>query len=151
MKATFFICGANNGKGQIDEVEQWGDLLRRMYAAGHQLGSHTWTHYDLSLLDPALREEQIIFNEMAFRNLFGWVPKYMRPPYKSCTRASGCMTTMHHWGYHIINFDVDTLDFNNDMEASKHIFEEALASSSRPHIVIAHDVNARLPTPWPSS
>ncbi len=47
-KGTFFICGANNIKGQIDRVDEWGEVLQRMLDGGHQLASHTWSHYDLS-------------------------------------------------------------------------------------------------------
>lgn len=53
-------------------------------------------------------------NEMALRNILGFFPTYMRPPYSSCTSASGCEKTMSDLGYHVTYFDVDTDDYNQD-------------------------------------
>jgi hypothetical protein len=47
--------------------------------------------------------DQMIKNEMAFRNILGFFPTYMRPPYVSCTRASGCVDDLNSLGYHIVN------------------------------------------------
>jgi peptidoglycan/xylan/chitin deacetylase (PgdA/CDA1 family) len=49
-----------------------------MVADGHQIGSHTWSHQDLSTLDATRFQNQIVYNEMAFRNILGFFPTYMR-------------------------------------------------------------------------
>jgi len=153
MKATFFICGNNNPIGQIDDPSTpWTPILRRMYAEGHQLASHTWTHYDLSDISPQVRWQQVIYNEMAFRNIFGWFPTYIRPPYASCTEASGCLADLGRWGYHVVNYDIDTRDFLNDspekIQTSKDIFDTAVShdAASHSYLPIAHDVKTMTAT-----
>jgi peptidoglycan/xylan/chitin deacetylase (PgdA/CDA1 family) len=80
-KATFFITGINNGKGEIDDPGlPWAALIRRIYASGHQIASHTWSHQDLSIITAQQRQDQMVKNEMALRNILGFFPIYMRPP-----------------------------------------------------------------------
>jgi peptidoglycan/xylan/chitin deacetylase (PgdA/CDA1 family) len=75
-KATFFITGNNISKGRIDDSSKpWPATIQRMYNSGHQIASHTWGHQDLSAVDSKTRQNQIIYNEMAFRNILGVIPK----------------------------------------------------------------------------
>jgi peptidoglycan/xylan/chitin deacetylase (PgdA/CDA1 family) len=60
--ATFFITGNNNGKGGIDLTEPYPNLIKRMIAEGHQVASHTWSHYSLSNITHDLRISQIVKN-----------------------------------------------------------------------------------------
>lgn len=107
-KATFFVTGNNNGKGPIDTTANWTTVIQNMIAAGHQVASHTWSHQDLSAITQAQRYEQMIKNEMAFANIMGKFPTYMRPPYSSCTAASGCEADLAALGYVVSYFDLDT-------------------------------------------
>ncbi|KAF1974872.1 glycoside hydrolase/deacetylase [Bimuria novae-zelandiae CBS 107.79] len=111
-RGTFFITGNNINKGEIDTTASHTATIKRMAAEGHQIASHTWTHQDLSAISETDRKAQMIKNEMAIRNIVGYFPTYMRPPYSSCTTASGCEKTMADLGYHVIYFDVDTDDYN---------------------------------------
>ncbi|KAM5353907.1 hypothetical protein ACJ41O_000557 [Fusarium nematophilum] len=145
VKATFFIVGNNLGKGQIDdESTPWPRTLRRMHSSGHQLASHSWSHEDLSAATDSVRRQQILYNEMAFRNIFGWFPRYLRPPYGTCTRASGCLDYVTRLGYHVVNWNVDTRDYQHDspgeIQASKDIFSEGLAAGAPSYIELSHDV-----------
>lgn len=109
MKATFFITGINNGKGAIDDAStQWPAVIAKMYAAGHQIASHTWSHQDLSAITQEQRINQMVHNEMAIRNIIQKFPTYMRPPYSSCDEPSGCWKDMQNLGYVVTYFDVDT-------------------------------------------
>ncbi|KAJ5102227.1 hypothetical protein NUU61_004449 [Penicillium alfredii] len=148
-KATFFITGINNGKGQIDDFDlPWASLIERMQLSGHQIASHTWSHEDLSKVTPLQRQDQIEKNEAALRNILGSFPTYMRPPYSSCTRDSACGTDLGRLGYHIILYDIDTDDYKNDdpnlIQRSKDIFDQSLSTgspTSRSWLVIAHDAH----------
>lgn len=42
VKATFFVVGGN--------AQQRPDIIRRMVADGHDVGSHTWSHANLTHL-----------------------------------------------------------------------------------------------------
>jgi len=149
-KATFFITGNNINKGEIDVDADHTATIKRMYSEGHQIASHTWTHLDLSQITEADRKAQMVKNEMALRNILGFFPTYMRPPYSSCTSASGCTKTMADLGYHIIYFDVDTDDYNqdapNEIQNSKNWFKGNItANNAKPAtnewLSIAHDIH----------
>jgi peptidoglycan/xylan/chitin deacetylase (PgdA/CDA1 family) len=103
------MTGINLNKGSIDdESTAWPAVIRRMLSEGHQLASHTWSHQDLSAITKAQRYEQMVKLEMAMSNIVGKFPTYMRPPYSSCTAASGCEQDMADLGYHVSYFDLDT-------------------------------------------
>ncbi|KAH8424997.1 chitin deacetylase CDA6 [Aspergillus melleus] len=148
-KATFFITGNNNGKGEIDAPgKPWIELIQRMRHKGHQIASHTWSHQDLSKISRDQRRVQLLWNEVALRNILGAFPTYMRPPYSSCTPESGCLKDMGSLGYHVVLYDIDTEDYRYDsptmIQHSKDIFDRDLARgkpSDTSWLVIAHDVH----------
>jgi peptidoglycan/xylan/chitin deacetylase (PgdA/CDA1 family) len=121
-----------------------------MAADGHQIASHTWTHLDLSAISEKDRKAQMVKNEMAIRNIVGYFPTYMRPPYSSCTAASGCAKTMADLGYHIVYFDVDTDDYNQ-LEATQiqnakdnfrgNITAGGASPQNNEWLSIAHDIH----------
>jgi peptidoglycan/xylan/chitin deacetylase (PgdA/CDA1 family) len=149
-KATFFITGNNIGKGQIDITPEYVTDIKRMYAEGHQVASHTWTHLDLSAITQAQRQQQMYKNEMALRNIIGVIPTYMRPPYSSC--AGQCETDMADLGYHVTYFNVDTDDYNQDdpseIQNSKNWFRGNITAggatpANNEWLSIAHDIHAQ--------
>lgn len=148
VKATFFVAGNNRGKGHIDDPSlSWPSILKRTHNAGHQIASHTWTHRDLNKVNHTIQWSEMIYNEMAFRNIFGWFPTYMRPPYLECSAESGCIDVMKSLGYHIITNNIDTKDYMNDdaslIQNSKDRFNSQLSPSSaaNSYIILAHDVH----------
>ncbi|KAF2191086.1 carbohydrate esterase family 4 protein [Zopfia rhizophila CBS 207.26] len=149
-KATFFITGNNINKGQIDTTSSHSSDIQRMRTEGHQIASHTWTHLDLSAVSAVDRRNQMYKNEMAIRNIVGFFPTYMRPPYSSCTAESGCEQDMKDLGYHVTYFDVDTDDYNQDaadeIQRSKDWFKGNITaggatSSNAQWLSIAHDIH----------
>lgn len=148
VTATFFIAGNNRDKGPIDDPSRpWADVLRRMHGEGHQLASHTWTHRSLDKVNKTIQYSELIYNEMAFRNIFGWIPTYMRPPYLECSAETGCTDVLMTLGYHIVTNNIDTKDYLNDspenIHLSKERFEKALSpdASTNSYITLAHDVH----------
>ncbi|KAF2855092.1 carbohydrate esterase family 4 protein [Plenodomus tracheiphilus IPT5] len=111
-KATFFVTGINLSKGAIDTTSAWSNVIKRMVSEKHQVASHTWSHQDLSAITSAQRYDQMVRNEMALSNILGKFPTYMRPPYSSCTAASGCQKDLADLGYVVSYFDLDTDDYN---------------------------------------
>jgi peptidoglycan/xylan/chitin deacetylase (PgdA/CDA1 family) len=145
FQATFFITGNNNGKGEIDITAPYPDLIKRMVAEGHQVASHTWSHYSLSNSSHDLRISQMVKNEMAFNNIIGMWPTYMRPPYSDCTEESGCWADLQALGYHRVYFDLDTQDYLNPLpsqiQKSKDIVKAALAEKGvTDYLSIQHDI-----------
>lgn len=146
-KATFFVTGNNLNKGQIDKTEEHINTIKRMDKEGHQIASHTWTHLNLSRVSSEDRKNQIWNLEIALNNIIGRIPTYFRPPYSSCDAA--CQKDMSDLGYHLISFDLDTDDSNqNDamkIQKSKDLFKgKVTRNGATPEtsssLAIGHDI-----------
>ena len=72
-KATFFLIG--------EQIAGHEDTVRRMADEGHQVGSHTFTHMDLSRGDPAERLREIAATDETLRALLGDGVYWLRPPW----------------------------------------------------------------------
>jgi peptidoglycan/xylan/chitin deacetylase (PgdA/CDA1 family) len=147
-RATFFVTGNNLNKGQIDTTPAHTATIQRAYAEGHQIASHTWTHLDLSAISSTDRKNQMYKNEMALRNILGFFPTYMRPPYDTCSAASGCEKDMADLGYHIIYYNLDPLDQDNNtpqlIQNSKNKFRSDMTAggatpANAQWLAMAHD------------
>jgi peptidoglycan-N-acetylglucosamine deacetylase len=78
--ATFFMLGAM--------VERHPDLARRVVAEGHEVGNHTWSHENLTFLDPAAVQSEILRGAAAIRDVLGIDTPWFRPPRGQLTGAS---------------------------------------------------------------
>lgn len=59
IKATFYLVG--------QDVEAHGDETRAIIAAGHELGNHTYTHNDMTLVDEATAAREVETTDAALR------------------------------------------------------------------------------------
>ena len=124
-----------------------------MASDGHQIASHTWSHADLSVITSAQRKNEMWKLEMAVRNILGYIPTYMRPPYSSCTAESGCQADLAELKYHVIYFDLDTSDYLNtepdQIQNSINIFDDFFVGKSPATddaLAIAHDIHNQTAT-----
>ncbi|KAL8909600.1 MAG: hypothetical protein Q9207_000098 [Kuettlingeria erythrocarpa] len=141
--ATFFMTGNNLHKGPIDETEPYPSIIKRMIAEGHQVASHTWSHYSLSNIPSDVRKQQMVKNERAIANIIGKYPTYMRPPYSQCSQSSGCWADMKALGYHRVYFDLDTQDYlnPNTIQNSRDIVAQILGTGgATDYLSIQHDL-----------
>ncbi|TPX30303.1 hypothetical protein SmJEL517_g06110 [Synchytrium microbalum] len=81
VKATFFVVGVNVVNHEAE--------VKRMVAEGHEVGSHTWSHQNLTRLVEnkdfeALRTQVDEYHEYLHR-LTGKPIRYLRPPYGTCS------------------------------------------------------------------
>ncbi|KAG3190887.1 hypothetical protein PC129_g25106, partial [Phytophthora cactorum] len=115
-----------------------------MITDGHQVASHTWSHQRLTTLSKAKFWNQMVYNEIAFADILGYFPTYMRPPY------SASNTTTDAWlselGYHITYFNLDTEGYLHDspdlIQTSKDIWGstvEGKSPASNKWLQIEHD------------
>ena len=73
VKATFFIIGVNG--------ELHPDLLRREVAEGHEIGNHTFTHPNVSLISKAQFELELSATERLLAAVIGRQSLMFRPPF----------------------------------------------------------------------
>lgn len=72
-QATFFLIG----RFALQRTE----LVRRIHAAGHTIGNHTWTHPRLIFQTPARIREELYSTNAALEDILGERVRYFRPPY----------------------------------------------------------------------
>lgn len=73
VKATFFLIG--------ESAEKYPEVVKRMYDAGHLIGSHTYSHVKLCDMSTENALEEIKKANSAIEGITGVRPKYIRPPY----------------------------------------------------------------------
>ena len=86
MKATFFLIGA--------QIENNGDVVRRMDEEGHQIGIHTFDHVKLTDLNRADFDAQVETTRALLKSTLGHNDFLLRPPYgmldESVKAWAGC-------------------------------------------------------------
>ena len=109
VKATFFVVGLN--------VVQYPKVIQRMVREGHTVGSHTWSHKNLTALldpesssyNPAQFYYEISHTEEVLYNLTGQIPKFFRPPYGAINEE--IKLYLEKLGYTIIMWNIGCLDW----------------------------------------
>ncbi|MCS7173513.1 MAG: polysaccharide deacetylase family protein [Armatimonadetes bacterium] len=78
--ATFFLIGRH--------AEENPELVRRIVAEGHTLGSHTYAHRHLWHLDPWATREEILRGHRAVEAISGESLRFFRPPWGAMNLAA---------------------------------------------------------------
>lgn len=73
LRATFFLLGC---RAQAEP-----DLVRRIAAAGHLIGNHSWSHPNLALAGRKRIGEELARTSDVLEQLAGAPVKYFRPPF----------------------------------------------------------------------
>ncbi len=72
-KVSFFLLGSR--------AEQYPELVAAMYADGHLIGNHTYSHVNLRKSSKAEVREQLEKTNTIIEKITGERPEFMRPPY----------------------------------------------------------------------
>jgi peptidoglycan/xylan/chitin deacetylase (PgdA/CDA1 family) len=72
VKATFFLVGKH--------VEKYPEVARRIFAEGHEIGNHTYSHRDLVPSSKKKLKREILFNQEVIKKYLGIEPALFRPP-----------------------------------------------------------------------
>ena len=73
VRATFFLVGRH--------AQAEPELVRRIVAAGHLIGNHSWSHPDLSLTAASHIEQELARTSEALEQIAAVRVKYFRPPF----------------------------------------------------------------------
>ena len=97
-RVTFFVLGSR--------VYSNRNTIKRAYDMGNQIGSHTYSHTNLTKLNNDNVINEINNTNSAIRNVIGVNPTLLRPPYGSVNDRVNSLVNMN-----IILWNVDTLDW----------------------------------------
>lgn len=124
VKATFFLIG--------EQIEPLRETVLRMAREGHQVGSHTYTHADLSCGDAAERLREIERTDEALHALLGEGTYWLRPPwgFLAAETARAIDVPMVYWS-------LDTEDWRR-LDAAA-VAEDIVENARAGDIVLLHD------------
>ena len=124
-KATFFLIGR-----QIAGNE---DLVERMAAEGHQVGSHTWNHARLLGVSQETLQDEVGRTQAALQHLLGDGEYWLRPPYGAVDEADRELIQVP-----MIKWSIDPRDWEC-LDAGQ--VTAAVLQDARPgQIILLHDI-----------
>ena len=103
VKVTFFMTGG--------WVENYPEDVKKIAAAGHDLGNHSENHKNMSQLSASQQKEEIMKVHEKVKELTGVDINLFRPPYGDYN--SQLILTAKSCGYLPIQWDVDSLDWKD--------------------------------------
>ena len=124
-RVTFFVLGSR--------VENNKDVLIKAYTEGNQIGSHTYNHLNLLLLDDANIVSEINKTNEVIKKVIGKRPNLLRPPYGNINDNIKSLANMH-----IINWNIDTEDWK--LKNREKIKDNILKYARDGSIVLLHDI-----------
>jgi len=158
IKGTFFINAHN--WSDLDNDPNAVEIVRKTYAAGHDIGSHTYNHKDLfSAIEDDTMKENVDDMTDKIESIIGMKPAYFRPPsgngayvesdpYKK-EMSDKIQEYLGERGYSIIMWGTDTRDwqYKEDVDKVIETLNEQLKApnvSPKTHsfITLLHDVHA---------
>ena len=75
VKATFFMIG--------EQVGDYPDIVRKVYADGHEIGSHSFTHPNMAHVSEERVRLELAATQRAFEAVLGHSVVLFRPPYNA--------------------------------------------------------------------
>jgi len=135
-RGTFFFNG-NNYACIYDENEV--QRVRRVYNAGHQIASHTWSHAHLPTLSWDQKHDEFFRVEQALQKIAGVVPAFMRPPYGEYNDEVREVAGQR--GQTVVNWDFDSGDsVGASVAESNRRYDEVVSQHPSTLLALNHEV-----------
>ncbi|HUB52300.1 MAG TPA: glycosyltransferase [Terracidiphilus sp.] len=145
VKGTFMAIGS--------EAVQHIGLMQRIVREGNEIGSHTWTHPDISEISKRQLDLEINLTERLFESKLGVQPLYFRPPYDideepDTDDEAAPAYYIQQKGYIIVGNKIDTDDWNEHprkttAEIIDSVMKQLQAMKTKPQfagsIILMHD------------
>jgi peptidoglycan-N-acetylglucosamine deacetylase len=102
VRATFFLVG---GFAQAEPA-----LVRRIAAAGHPIGNHSWSHPNLALTSPRRVREELARTSETLEQIAGAPVRFFRPPFGA--RRPGVLRAARSLGMIPVLWNAMTADWS---------------------------------------
>jgi peptidoglycan/xylan/chitin deacetylase (PgdA/CDA1 family) len=128
VKSTFFATG--------EAASQYPDAIRAVLAQGSELGNHSWSHPNFTLITDTQMNEELLKTQTIIQEITNQSPKpYFRPPYGALNAA--VLQAAGNAGYsQTITWSIDTLDWQ-DVSATE-IQDKVISQAAPGAIVLMH-------------
>lgn len=135
VRATFFVIG--------QQVPANAGLVRRIRAAGHEVGNHTWSHRHPLMMGPRRARSEVRDGARVLADTIGEAVKFFRPPHG---RTRRCMTDeAAALGEELVLWDVSAIDWG--VFGQRAGIARRLQAVSSGDVVLMHDGRNRSNTP----
>lgn len=124
VKVTFFITGQN--------VKAYPEIVKEIYAEGHLIGNHTYSHIQLTSKNEESFKQEIVRTNEAIKEVTGQDTIYVRPPYGSWNKEFEKELNMFP-----VLWTVDPLDWCSS-DASR-IVRSVCSKAKENDIILMHD------------
>lgn len=101
VKTTFFLVG--------DWVKRYPEEVKRIAAAGHEIGNHSDTHPHVGKMSKDAIKKEIMAAHQRVKEVTGIDMNLFRPPYGEYNNT--VIEAAEECGYYTIQWDVDSLDW----------------------------------------
>lgn len=128
VKATFYTIG--------QQVERHPSTIRRMAAAGHQIGNHTYDHPQLTAVSADAVRQQIATTDALLRAQ-GVTPSTVRPPYGAYDAT--VLQVLGSLGHGAVNWSVDPRDW--EVRDTPTVVQRVTSGAAPGAILLLHDVH----------
>ena len=143
--ATFMLIG--------DEAQQNIGLMQRIVREGNEIGNHTYTHPDISLISQRQLDLEVDLTERLFASKLGVMPLYFRPPYDideepDTDDQAGPVYRVQQDGLTVVGNKIDTDDWDervrkSPQEIAQSVLDQLNRMKTKPQfrgsIILLHD------------
>jgi peptidoglycan/xylan/chitin deacetylase (PgdA/CDA1 family) len=133
-RATFFMVGS--------QAEHFPDIARKVAAAGHEIGSHTFSHLDHHAVSPEQAVADMVRGAEAVAEAIGFEPRLYRAPYGHFVRETIAEARRRGWACVFWT----ALGFDWEEEATPRFVADHVLPDLKPGtIVLLHDARRAKP------
>ncbi|KAH9811548.1 family 4 carbohydrate esterase [Melampsora americana] len=135
IRGTFFINGDNF---ECIYNQTIVDQLIHTFKQGHLIGSHSWSHPNITLLTAAQFNQQLDLVEIAMKKILGVKPRFFRPPYGDVNEEN--LQILKRRGYKVVNWNFDIGDATGSTaNESKISYDQTARLFPLPQIALTHE------------
>lgn len=130
VKATFFLTGI--------WMRQFPADVRKIAAAGHEIGNHSDNHPHCASLDQTAFHQELMTTDAMIKSLTGKRAHLFRPPFGEYNNM--VVSTVHQNGYEAVQWSIDSLDWQ---EVGVSSVVDRVLKNARPGAIILFHNNAK--------
>lgn len=124
VKGTFFLIGKN--------VEEYPEVVKRLYEEGHLIGNHTYHHVQLTNLSKEEAGREILDTNETIRKITGEEVEYMRPPFGAWQKDLELEMPVLP-----VMWTIDPLDWTT--ENTDEVVNKVVTEAEENDIILLHD------------
>ena len=139
VKAAFFVNATKIHLKTAGGIENQA-VLRDMYRRGHFIGSHTFSHQDITTLDDTGWQNEVKQTEQVITSIIGRRPWVFRPPFGRTDEQT--TARLMREGYTVVLWNLDSGDWKAP-SATKILqnVQELIRENPAGGVLLFHDTN----------